>query len=369
MDFTYTDEQRALAEATRGVLARHGSPASGSGGSAAPQPHDAKVWEALVETGLPALPWSEEDGGVGAGMSDLAVAAVELGRSRVHAPLAQVALAGTLVARLADDTLRRELLGGLSDGTALLVPALEEPMRAFDPEAHDVRAEEGADGWRLTGTKAPVRYAADATHLVVTAATGTGTGVFVVTDLDVTGDTVTLDATPATLLGEGEQAAEALRDAVAVGGAVLCAEALGAMEEALRLTTEYLRTRKQFGVPLATFQALTHRAADMYADLELARSATLHAAMVADDALAATPEEPLDVDAVRRARVVVDQAARRIGQEAVQMHGGIGVTAEAPVGHLTARLTAISRTWGSTRTHLADLGSRVTEHRSVDVLG
>ena len=162
-------------------------------------------------------------------------------------------------------------------------------------------------------------------------------------------------------LAVGDAAEEALRQALALGGAVLNAEALGAMEEALRMTTEYLRTREQFGRPLASFQALTHRAADMYAQLELARSATLYAAMVAD-------EDPIDVDAIERSRAVVDKSARLVGQEAVQMHGGIGVTAEYPVGHLTARLTAISRTWGTPRARLSDLGTRVADHADVDVL-
>lgn len=100
----------------------------------------------------------------------------------------------------------------------------------------------------------------------------------------------------------------------------------------------------------------------MYAQLELARSSTLYAAMAAD-------ERPLDVDHILRARVVVDRAARLIGQEAIQMHGGIGVTAEHAVGHFTARLTALTRTWGDRRSHLAELGTRIDEHGSVDVLG
>lgn len=366
MDFTITDEQRALAEATKGVLARHGSPAAQSGGSARPQDHDARLWAALVELGVPALPWSEADGGLGGAWSDLALAATEVGRARLGVPLAETAVAGHLVARLADDALRAELLGALSEGRMLVVPALDEPGRSFDPIPHDVVAEETPEGWHLTGTKAPVRYAQAADRAVVTAVTPVGTGVFVVEVGDRESDSLVLEAAPATLLATGDDAEVALEEALALGGVVLCAEALGAMEEALRLTTEYLRTRKQFGVPLAAFQALTHRAADMYVELELARSATLFAAMVAD---AASDGEPLDLDAVRRCRVVVDKASRLVGQEAIQMHGGIGVTAEHPVGHLTARLTAISRTWGSTRQSLGRLGSTIADHRSVDVLG
>ncbi|MFJ6132995.1 acyl-CoA dehydrogenase family protein [Janibacter terrae] len=361
MDFTPTDEQRALADAVRGVLRRHGSPAAERGDSAAPAHHDETVWSGLVETGVPALLWSEEDGGVGAGFADLAAAATEVGRSRVQVPLAETVVAGSLVRSLATDEVRREVLAGLSSGEVLAVPALAEPMRAWSPVPTDVTAT-GADGaWTLTGTKSPVRYAPSTTHLVVTAATDAGTGVFLVSTTGATTQEVVLDATPATLLGQGPAADTALREALASGHTVLCAEAIGAMDEALRLTTEYLRTRTQFGRSLASFQTLTHRAADMYAELELARSATLYAAMVVD-------ESPLDVDTVLRALVVVDRAARLVGQEAIQMHGGIGVTAEHPVGHLTSRLTMITRTWGDRRAHLADLSERIADHAGVDVL-
>lgn len=365
MDFTPTDEQRALADAVKGALARHGSPAAEAGEHAVPSPHDPALWQALVEIGVPALPWAEEDGGVGAGWADLAAAATEIGRARLQVPLAETVAAGALVTRTADADLRASVLGGLAEGEALLLPALAEPMRAWSPRPAEVRATSSGDGWTLTGTKAPVRYAPAATQLVVSAVTDDGTGLFLVDAAAVPGgidrEQVVLDATPATLLATGQAADDALRESLALGGVVLCAEALGAMEEALRLTTDYLRTRTQFGRPLAAFQALTHRAADMYAQLELARSATLYAAMVAD-------EEPLDTDAVLRARVVVDKAARLVGQEAIQMHGGIGVTAEHPVGHLTARLTAIARTWGDTDHRVAELASRVADHRSVDVL-
>lgn len=369
MDFTPTDEQRALADAVRGVLSRHATPASQSGDPAAPPPLDTTLWEALVEVGVPALVWPEEDGGVGAGYTDLAAAATEVGRARVQLPLAETVVAGALVQRLAPPEVRQEVLGGLSEGGVLPVPAMAEPSQAWSRHAVAVTAGQDGDTWTVTGTKAPVRWAPAATHLVVTAAvpgadgaTPSQAAVLLVDAADVSAEQVDLDATPATLLGLGDDADRALRESLALGGAVLCAEAVGAMDEALRMTTEYLRTRTQFGRPLAAFQALTHRAADMYAQVELARSAALFAAMVAD-------EEPLDVDAVLRSRVVVDAAARHVGQEAIQMHGGIGVTAEYPVGHLTARLTAITRTFGDRRHRVADLATRVGDHAGVSVLG
>lgn len=382
MDFTITDDQKALRDAVRGVLGRRATPAAEEGRSAQPPPHDASVWNALVEVGVPALPWSEDDGGVGSGIADLSVAVTETGRARVATPLAEVVTAGVMLLRCAPDDRRRELLGALSEGEALLVPALAEPMRAWGPVPTDMRATESGDAWTLTGTKAPVRYAPAATHLLVTAATDAGTGLFLLEGPDCSSEQVDLDATPAELLAQGPAADAAVREALAVGGALLCAEALGAMEEALRMTTDYLKTREQFGRPLAAFQTLTQRAADMYAQVELARSSALHAAMVADELVrgdaasegsaggaGAGGEVSADVDDILRARIVVDKAARHVGREAIQMHGGIGVTAEYPVGHLVARLNDITRTWGDSRHHVRELASRVGEHRSVQVLG
>jgi hypothetical protein len=135
----------------------------------------------------------------------------------------------------------------------------------------------------------------------------------------------------------------------------LCAEAVGAMEEALRLTTEYLKTRKQFGVTLNNFQTLTQRAADMYVSLEMARSMSYYAAMsIADGHF-----DPL---VASRAKLQIGRSGRHVGQEAIQLHGGIGVTAEYPIGHYTARLTAIEQTLGSSRDHLRLLAGRVGDY-------
>ena len=133
------------------------------------------------------------------------------------------------------------------------------------------------------------------------------------------------------------------------------------METAVQMTTDYLKTRKQFGVPLAAFQALTHRAADMYVSLELARSTAMYLAM-------SVAEGDTDPDLVSRCRVVLGKTGRHIGQEAIQLHGGIAMTSEYAVGHLTAMLTAIEHTYGDTRSHLASLAGRVGDHDVVTVL-
>lgn len=355
MDFTITDEQQALREAVRGTLSRRPSSTDSKLG-AGPVPFDADTWSALVETGVPGLLWPEADGGLGAGMAELAVAAQELGAVAAQTPLADIVLAGVLVQELGTDEQRASLLGGIADGSVVLLPALEEPGRRW---SFGVASSVTADGDRLTGTKAPVRFAEAATHVVVSAKSGGKNRLFLVEKPTAQGDSITLDGAAGIPLGDDPTAALARAHNAAI--AVLCAESLGAMEAALTITVAYLKTRKQFGVTLATFQALTHRAADMYTSLELARSATYFAAMTAD-------EDRDDSDTISRAKAVVGKAGRHIGQEAIQLHGGIGMTAELLVGHLTARLTAIEHTYGDTRAHLGRLSRTLTDHQAVDVL-
>ena len=162
------------------------------------------------------------------------------------------------------------------------------------------------------------------------------------------GAQIDLDSAPAEPLGDAVDASGAIRDAIIRIQSALCSEAVGAMEEALRLTTDYLKTRKQFGVTLNKFQALTQRAADMYVSLELARSMSLYAAMSIADG-------NLDPVIASRAKLQIGRSGRHIAQESIQLHGGIGVTAEYPVGHYAARLTAIEQTLGTSGDHLHNL--------------
>jgi hypothetical protein len=268
------------------------------------------------------------------------------------APYAETLVAGHL---LRDDP----ALETLGTGEAVVVPALAEPGRAWGSPPTATARQEG-DAWILEGTKGPVTYADGATHAVVS----TTSGVFLVEAPKLDGSLLRLSGVEGRLLSDDPAT---LTAAVAHGTMALCAEALGAMESALALTVDYLKSRKQFGVPLMTFQSLTQRAAVMYTEVELARSAVQYAAMV----LADPPEGDQGQDeasVVARAAVVVGKAGRLVGEEAVQLHGGIGVTGEYSVGHLLARLTAIEHTWGDTRHHLGVLGRRVGEHDVVEVV-
>ena len=164
---------------------------------------------------------------------------------------------------------------------------------------------------------------------------------------------------PAIELAEGDQS-DAIAYADIFAQTAQCAEAVGAMERAMELTTEYLKSRKQFGVPLKTFQTLTQRASDVYVALELARSMSLYATASLND-------EVDDPSVYSRTKLQICRSARKVGQEAIQMHGGIGMTAEYPVGHYVARLTAISRTLGDADEHLGVLAGKLGDYEMVTV--
>ena len=382
MDFTYDSEQNDLREAVRGLLQRAYSDSERRRSVVANDPgFDEKTWAQLAEMGVLGLPFAEEHGGMGAGPIEVGIVAEEMGRVLAPEPFVEaVVLAGGLVAAVGTDAQRTALLGPLSEGASVLAFAHAEPSARWSSSASAVTATRDGDGWRLTGVKEPVAGGARADVLVVSAAVDGGTALFLVRG-DAAGLTrtgyrthdggraanVTLDGTPAELLGEGGGTAVADRSAdveraQALARIAYANESVGAMDTALRITAEYLKTRKQFGVTLNRFQALTFRAADMYVSLELARSTALWASMVADAGGDV-------VTAGHRARLQTSRAGRHIGKEAIQLHGGIGVTAEYSVGHYTSRLTAIDHVLGDGDWAADRLAASVDAYPTVDPLG
>ncbi len=382
MNFDYDSEQNDLREAVRGLLSRAYSDSEQRRAVVKAEPgFDEKTWARLAEMGVLGLPFPEEDGGMGAGPVEVAVVAEEIGRVLAPEPFVEtVVLAGGLVAAVGTAEQRSELLGSIAEGTMIAVFAHAEPRTRWSATAEGVTATRSGDGWSLTGVKEPVPSGARADVLVVSAvlagegAEG-GTGLFLVPG-DAEGLTRTgyrthdgtraaairFEGTPAVVLGSGGDQTARIERALAEARIAYAHEAIGAMDTALRTTAEYLKTRKQFGVPLSKFQALTFRAADMYVSLELARSLALWASMV--------QEAGGDVvQAADRARLTVSRASRHIGQEAIQLHGGIGVTAEYSVGHYTSRLTAIDHVLGDGGWALARLAARLDDHETVDPLG
>jgi alkylation response protein AidB-like acyl-CoA dehydrogenase len=328
------------------------------------------AWATLAELGMTALPVPEEQGGFSGTAVDLFVVMRELGRGLVVEPYFATVLGVQFLKLGGQGSVHGTLLERVATGELKLACALGERQSRHDLFDLATRAEATAGGWRLHGEKTAVVHGLDAGVLVVPARSGGG-------QRDTAG--ISLFAVPADAPGvrmtgyrslDGQRAADLhldgvelpaaaligapgagwdILDAVAdYGAGLLCAEALGAMEALFDATLDYLKTRQQFGVPIGKFQVLQHRMADMFIHLEQARSMALLAAVTLDGA-----------DAAERRRVVsaakyrVGQAARFIGQGAVQLHGGMGVTDELPAAHYFKRLSMIELALGDRDHHLA----------------
>ncbi|WP_019929210.1 acyl-CoA dehydrogenase family protein [Nocardia sp. BMG111209] len=369
MDFELTEEQVLLGATVRDLLARAYDQESRLKTLETESGWSREVWSQLAELGVLGLSFDEEDGGAGAGPVETMVVLEELGRRQAPEPLLDaVLLPGGLVRAVGTAEQRQRILPEVAGGARLLAFAHDEPGSRWPDTEVAVTAVADGSGFRLSGVKNPVAHGDCADELVVSAVLPTGgTGLFLVaataegvrrtpyrTYDERRGAQIDFESAPAELLGgpEAGDASGAIAAAIVAAQASLNAEAVGAMTEALRLTSEYLKTRKQFGVTLSKFQALTHRAADMYVSLELARSMSYYAT-------AALADGVTDPMIASRAKLQVDRSGRHIGQEAVQMHGGIGITTEYPVSHYVARLTAIGRTFGSDLEHLRLLADRV----------
>lgn len=378
MDFEFDTEQNDLRGAVRSMLERAYSENEQRRKVVANDPgFDEKLWARLAEMGLLGLPFPEEHGGTGAGPVEVAIVAEEIGRVLAPEPFVEaVVLAGGLIAAAGSDEQRSRLLSGIAEGTLIVAFAHAEPGTRWTSTAEGVRATQDGDGWRLSGTKEPVVNGARADVLIVSAATDDGTRLFVVEgDADGLARTgyrthdggraarVAFADTPAAALGaDTADASGRIERALDEARIAFAHEAVGIMAAGITATSEYLKTRKQFGVTLNTFQALTFRAADMYVSLELARSTALWATLVLDaggDVAAAAAA----------ARLQTSKAGRHIGQDCVQLHGGIGVTAEYSVGHRLSRLTAIDHRLGDGDWALAQLAERVDGHETLDPLG
>lgn len=381
MDFTYDEEQQALREAVRGLVSKSYSDFEQRRRTVAEEPgFDEKLWTRLAEMGILGLPFSEDDGGVGAGPVEIAIVAQEFGRVLAPEPfLTSVVLAGGIVAAAGTTEQRAEILGAVSAGDSVLAFAHAEPGARWSASAAQVTATSDGDDWVLTGVKEPVPHGARADLLVVSAVlpAGAGTGLFLVSPdaggLTRTGYStydggraarVAFDGTPVMPLGEaGADRTPTITTVLDIARVIAGNEALGAMQVSLAATTDYLTSRKQFGVTLNTFQALTFRAADMYVSLELATSLVTWATMVL---ASGSPEEA--ADAAARASLGVSRAGRHIGQEAIQLHGGIGMTAEYSIGSYTSHLTALDHLLGDGNHHLGVLARAVGSYDEVDPL-
>jgi alkylation response protein AidB-like acyl-CoA dehydrogenase len=366
MDFNLNDEQQMLRDAAaRFVREQYGFEARRK--TAATDGWSVNLWGQYAEMGWLSLAVPEADGGLGCSFVETAIIAEELGRAMALEPFVAVAVLGARVLERADapgfSERRSALLAGLAEGSVRVVPALTEPRSRWEYLNPRTEARRAGDGWTLSGTKMLVEAAPSATHFIVPARVEggeRGLGVFLV-------DAGVVRSEPYAVI-DGTRAADLRLDHVAVGadalmtdparGAALLeeavdraslahvAEAIGAMEAVLEITSEYIKTRQQFGQPIGKFQALQHRMSEMFVEVQEMRSILLRGIAHID----ASPAERRM--AVSAAKVMLGNAARFVGGQGIQLHGGIGVTDEYRVGHYYKRLLVLDKRYGDSDSHL-----------------
>lgn len=370
MDFNFTEEQELLRNTLRSFLQDRYPFEQRRAASGAPSGWRPQIWKSLAEDlGVLGMSLPERAGGLGGDPTGTLVVMEELGRALVIEPyLETVVLCGGLLAR-AGGARADEVLARIGRGEAIVAWAWAEPNSRYDFASLSTTARRQGGGWRLDGVKSVVSAAPWASYMLVTARTSgatterAGISLFLVDKATrglSTSDYPTIDGRRAAdvvledvvvpadaLLGEAGQALASLEQAGDEGIAALSAEALGVLATLLRDTVEYTKQRRQFGQPLSSFQVLQHRMVDMYMELEMARSATYLATLK----LHATPLER--ALAASAAKVTVSKACRFVGQNAIQLHGGMGMTDELAVSHYFKRATSIEAEFGTVDFHLA----------------
>ena len=375
MDFEFSDEQEQLRDAVRrwvdkgfGFERRHALAKAGG--------KTREVLGELNDLGLAGLVVPDTHGGMGFGAVEAMVVMEELGRGLVNAPYAQAALVAPTLLSYAPPALQQAWLPKTAAGEALVVLAQQERHSRYELDKVAVKAAEGGGGWKLSGTKVVVPAGDEADAFIVSARISgsesdpAGVALFVV-DKGAAGvalrgyptqdgaraaDLVLAD-TPATLLTKNGH--DALEHAADVAIAALCAEAVGLMDKMVAVTVDYLHQRKQFGVPLATFQALRHRVADVKMQLELGRSMSYFASLKLGDPVEQRRR------ALSQAKVQLGNSMRFVGQQCTQMHGGIGVTDEYVSSHYFKRMTVIELSFGDTLHHLGEVSARMRDSAGV----
>ena len=374
MDFDLTDEQSLIKEQLDRLLAdRYGFEqrrkymASAEGWSA-------DMWGAYAEMGLMALPFAEEHGGIGGGPVETMIVMEALGRVLALEPyFTTVVLGGGFLNAGADDSQKAELVPSIADGSAKWAFAHQERNARYNLAHVEAKAAKDGGSWRISGGKSLVLHGDSADRFVVTARTAgsptdeKGVGVFVV-DAKGTGVNrrgyptqdglraaeITFEkAVAEDVLGVPDDGMKLVCTVVDRAIAALAAEAVGVMNAMHALTLDYLKVRKQFGVPIGQFQVLQHKAVDMYVAAEQMRSIAMFATMMADSDDAAKRAK-----AMHAAKVELGRGGRIVGENAIQLHGGVGMTMEYAVGHYFKHLTMMNTLFGDADHHLRALAAR-----------
>jgi len=375
MDFDLNDEQRQLKESVERLLAdTYGDLNQRLGYMKEPKGYSAELWKQYAELGLLGVPFAEEHGGLGQGLTETMIIAEAFGRALAVEPyLATAVLSGGVLRHSGNAALLKELVPAIVEGKLTLALAHQERQARFDlADTATTARSDGKGGYTLEGEKVVVLAGDSADKLIVTArASGSradrgGIGLFLIdtkangvtrrgypTQDGLRGADVTLSAVrvgPEGIVAGPDKGLQVLERAVDEAIAALSAEAVGAMAGLHELTVDYLKTRKQFGVPIGSFQVLQHKAVDMLTALEEARSMAYYATM-----MAAEPDAKERKKAMHAAKVQIGRSARFLGEAAIQLHGGIGMTMEYKAGHYFKRLTMIDMAFGDADHHLREL--------------
>jgi pimeloyl-CoA dehydrogenase small subunit len=375
MDFDLNDEQRQLKESIdRLLLDRYGDLNQRLGYMKQPNGYAPELWQHYAELGLLGIPFAEEHGGLGQGLTETMIVAEAFGRALAVEPyLSTVILSGGALRHAGNTALLAELVAPLVAGNLTLALAHQERQARYDlaDTATTARAD-GRGGYTLEGEKCVVLGGASADKLIVTARVSggrrdrSGVGLFLL-DAKANGITrrdyptqdgfraadIGLSAVrvgPEGVLAGADKGLEVLERVVDEAIAALAAESVGAMAALHELTVDYLKTRKQFGVPIGSFQVLQHKAVDMFTAVEQARSMAYYATMMAGEADASERRR-----AIAAAKVQIGRSARFVGETSIQLHGGIGMTMEYKAGHYFKRLTMIDVAFGDADHHLREL--------------
>lgn len=371
MDFDFSDDQQMLRETVRKwvekayTFERRRAIVKAGG-------YSKEAWNEMAELGLLGLYVAEENGGMGFGPVDAMVVMEELGRGIVVEPFAAVALVATSLLNAGDAPSTALWLQGIAEGRERVVLAHQERAARYRLAHVETSAKNVGGTWQLTGLKSVVPAGAHAGAFIVPARVSgavddpAGVALFLVSKgesgVNVRGyptqdgacaaDLTLVDADAIELLPPGV-AFGALEHAIDIGIAALCAEAVGAMEQLVAVTVEYMNTRKQFGVAIGTFQALRHRIADVKMQLELARSMSYFASLKLNE------PAPARRRALAQAKLQLGQSMRFVGQQCIQLHGGIGVTDEYIASHYFKRLTVMEMSYGDTMHQLGEVSARM----------
>ena len=371
MNFDATEEQELFAASIARFVERDYSFDRRRRIVASPDGFSRDVWRTMAEMGLLGLPLPVACGGLGGGAMDAMSLMDAIGAALIVEPwLATVALGAQLIALGGSEVQRQRMLPAVADGTLLLAFANAEPDTRYSLAQVATRARHDGNGYVISGVKQAVPHAAAADSLVVSARTGGGdTDADGISLLLVPRDAPRLTVRPMRMLDETRAADLVLEDVrvpadalvgapgralplieqvVDFATALVCAEAVGAIEFANHATLDYLKARRQFGVPIGSFQALQHRMVDMVIEHEQARSMAGLACSAVD-----TERDPRARSRiVSAAKVRIADACRRVSQESIQLHGGMGMSDELKVSHTFRRLTAIAQQFGDADHHL-----------------